>query len=222
MTFIEFVISLNYVSVGISALGFFVGLYYYKSLNAVHKNITWYLLGMFTVDIASRFLKINGNNVLVLLVYSLLEMSFFIFFYFNFLFKAKHRLVLSLYLIAFIYIVWEIMLFESSNIKGFQTYTKVVDDFIIIILALSFFHEKINIYRESKWDNFRLNTVFLVFFSLNMMFFLPFNFLLFESTGVKFFFWFGISISTLLFYLYLTHSIWKNGRTQKLLLSGLR
>lgn len=222
MTFYEFVKSLNFLSPGISLVGFFIGIYYYRSLDSIHKNISWYLFGMFLVDIASRIMGATGNNVIVLLVYSLLEMTFFVYFYFKYFFKAKHRLVIGLYLVAVLYILWEIVLFEATAIKGLQSYTKVVDDFIIIILTLSFFHEKINIFKESKWDNFRLNAVLLVFFSVNLIFFLPFNFLLFESTGLKFYFWLGILLITLLFYSYLTHSIWRNGRTHKLLLSGSR
>ena len=222
MTFYELVQSLNLFSPGILLIGFSIGLNYYKSLDIVHKSITWYFLGMIIIDLASRFLTASGNNYIILLVYSLLEMMLFAYFYFRYLFKAKHRLVMSLCCAAFLYILWEIVLFESTDSKGFQSYAKVVDDFIIIILALSFFHEKINIFKESKWDNFRLNAIVLIFFSINLVFFLPLNFLLHESSGLKFYFWLGIVLTTVLFYSYLTHSIWKNGRTQKLLRSGLR
>lgn len=222
MTFYELVKSLNLLSSVISLIGFSIGLYYYKSLDIVHKGITWYLLGMFLTDLVSRIIAATGNNFIVLLVYSLLEMTLFAYFYFKYFFKAQHRLVMSLCCIAFLYILWEIVLFERTDLKGFQSYAKVVDDFIIIILILTFFHEKINIFKEFKWDNFRFNAIVFVFYSINLVFFLPLNFLINESSGLKFYFWLGNTLSLILFYSYLTHSIWRNGRTQKLLRSGLR
>lgn len=222
MTFYELLKSLNLLSTGISLFGFLIGLYYYRSLSIVHKGITLYLFGMFLIDVVSRVIGATGNNFIVLLIYSLLEMAFFTYFYFKYFFDAKHRLVLVLSCIAFLYILWEIILFEATDLKGFQSYAKVVDDFIIIILVLSFFHEKINIFKESKWNNFGLNATILVFYSINLIFFLPLNFLINESSGLKFYFWFGNTLSLILFYSYLSYSIWKNGRTQKLLLSGSR
>jgi hypothetical protein len=220
MTFSEFLESSHLFTPVIAFVGVFIGLYYFKSLDTVHKGFTWYLRGMLVVDIASRIIGATGNNLIVLLVYSLLEMAMFTWFYFTYLFNAKHRLVLGLFFISFAYILWEILSLESAKVKAFQSYAKVVDDFMIIILAFTFFHEKINIFKESKWDNFRSNAIILAFFSINLIFFLPLNFILNDSFGA--YFWFGNTLSLVLFYSYLTHSIWKNGRTQKLLLSGLR
>jgi hypothetical protein len=135
------------------------------------------------------------------------------------MFKAKHKLIIVFSFLAIGYIVWEIFKFKS-DVKEFQTYSKIADNFIIVLLTLAFFFEKINIFKESKWDNFRLNAVILAFFSINMLFFLPYNFIINETIG--FWFWLGILVSTTLFYTYLTHCIWKNGRTRKLLPSGSR
>jgi hypothetical protein len=220
MTFFEFVSSAHILPPIVSFTGSCIGFYYYKSLDAIRKSLTWYLFVMLLVDIASRLIIETGNNFIVLLAYSLIEITMFAWFYFKLQFNAKHRLIIGLFFVSFLYILWEIVSLERKEVKGFQSYAKVVDDFLIIILALTFFHERINIFRESKWDNFRLNTVILVFFSFNLSLFLPLNFILNDTFG--YYFWFGNILSLLLFYSYLTHSIWKNGRTQKLLLSGLR
>jgi hypothetical protein len=222
MTFIEFVKNVNLCGSGMAFIGFVLGMFYYRSLDIVHKGITWYLLSMCLVDVSSRIMAITGNNIIVWFAYSLLEMTMFSYFYFRYLFQARHRLIVGFYLISFLYIIYEIINFERTEMKGLQSYAKVVDDFLIIILVLTFFHEKINIFKESKWDNFRLNAIILVYFSINLVFLLPFNFIINKTSGYQFYFWFGVSISILLFYTYLTHSVWKNGRTQKLSLSGLR
>lgn len=222
MTFVEFVRGVNICGTGMALTGFVLGMVYYKSLNVVHKGITWYLFVMILVDVASRILGKTGNNIIVLLSYSIVEMSMLTFFYFRYFFKARHRLIIALFLISFAYIIYEIISFDRTQMKDFQSYAKVIDDFMIIVLVLTFFHEKINIYKESKWDNFRLNAIIFVYFSINLVFLLPFNFIINRTSGYQFYFWFGISVTILLFYTYLTYSIWKNGRTQKLLPSGLR
>lgn len=214
MSFSEIVQLMGFMSPAILLVGLCIGFYYFKSLDRIHKAIMWYLLILLIVDITSRIFAYSGNNLFVLLVYSLIEVVAFVYFYYKYIFKARHRLVLGLSIIGIFYIIWEIAAFEM-DVKQFQTYSKVVDDFIIITLALSFFHEKINIFKESKWDNFKLNAVILVFFTLNMIFFLPFNFLVNERTGLKFYFWLGNLTITLSFYLFLIYFLWKNGRTQK-------
>lgn len=214
MSFSEIVQLMGFLSPAILIVGLCIGFYYFRSLNVIHKAITWYLLILLVVDITSRIFAYFGNNLFVLLVYSLIELVAFVYFYYKYVFKARHRLVLGLSIAGMLYIIWEIVAFKM-DIKQFQTYAKVVDDFIIITLALSFFHEKINIFKESKWDNFKLNAVILVFFTLNMIFFLPFNFLVNERTGLKFYFWLGNLTITLSFYLFLIYFVWKNGRTQK-------
>lgn len=222
MTFYEIVKISTLLSPSILLLGVVIGAYFYKSLDVVHKNITLFLFIMLCIDFTGRIIEGYGNNLIVLLIYSLIEMSLFIYFYYKYLFKAKHRLIMGLCLVSFFYIIWEITVLNKIEAKQFQSYAKVADNFVIITLALTYFHEKINIFKESKWDNFQLNAVVLIFFFINMIFFLPINFLINESSGLKFYFWLGNLIITVLFYSYLTHSIWKNGRTRKLLPSGSR
>ena len=180
------------------------------------------MLAMLCVDLTSRIFRTYDNNLLILLVYSLMELILFVVFYYYALFKQRHIFTLITSIAGTIYIIWEISVFKKIETKNFQSYAKVVDDFIVIMLVLTFFYEKINIYKETKWDNFRLNAVILGFFSINLLFFLPYNFIINKSSGLQFYFWFGIIIITVLFYSYLTHSIWKNGRTRKLLPSGSR
>lgn len=222
MTINEIMELLTILSPLIAIVGFGIGLYYYNCIDNINKSIMFYLLLMLAVDLASRIIGIYGNNLLILLVYSFLELILFTFFYYKFLFKLKHRIIITLSVIALLYIVWEILILKQIAAMKFQSYAKVVDDFMIIIMALAFFHEKINIFRETKWDYFPLNAVIIVFFSVNLIFFLPINFLINETSGLKHYFWLGNLIITLLFYSYLTHSIWKNGRTRKLLPSGSR
>lgn len=215
MTIAEIVILLTLFSPSILAIGICIGFYFYKYLNTIHKSITWYLVLMLLVDITSRIMGYYGNNLIVLLVYSLLELLLFVLFYYKFLFKTRHRFIMGLSIVAILYIFWEILILRKIEAQQFQSYAKVTDNFVIITLALAFFHEKINIFKELKWDNFRLNAVILVFFSVNMLFFLPINFLINETSGLNHYFWLSNLVITILFYLFLITSIWKNGRIRK-------
>ena len=181
-----------------------------------------YMLFMFIIDIISRICGYYGSNLLVLLIYSFFELILFSVFYFKFLYNNKHRILASISLIALLYIIFEIIVIKQIKAMEFQSYAKVLDNLVIIYMALVFFYERINIYKESKWDNFGLNAVILVFFSINLIFFLPINFLINETSGLNHYFWISNLVITVAFYSYLTHSIWKNGRTRRLLLSGSR
>jgi hypothetical protein len=215
MTFVEIVQILNILSPVLLLIGFFMGVYFYKYLDPIYKGVSLYLLLMLCVDFSGRTLKVlYGNNLIVLLVFSLIELTFFLYFFYKFLFKSRHRLIIGLSTLAMLYILYEIVIYKVDA-KQFQSYAKVADNFVVITLALAFFHERINIYKESKWDNFQLNAVILAFFSINLIFFLPLNFLINESTGLKFYFWLGNLVITLLFYSYLSYSIWKNGRIRR-------
>lgn len=222
MNFIEILRLLSLLIPIILTVGIGIGGYFYKYLDITHKSMTYYMLVMLIVDAASWIVGAYGNNHIVLLLYSLIEMILFTVFYFKYFFNVSHKLIVILSFLAGSYILYEIMIFSSIELIQFQSYSKVIDDFIIIILTLTFFYEKINIYKESKWNNFKINAILLVYFSVNLFFFLPYNFLINESSGLKHYFWIGIVIITVLFYSYLTHSIWKNGRTRKLLPSGSR
>lgn len=215
MTIIEIMELLTLFSPSILVIGICIGFYFYSVLNAIHKSIIWYFVLMFCVDIISRIMGYYSNNLIVLLVYSLLELLLFVLFYYKFLFKARHRFIMGLSIVAILYIFWEILILRKIEAQQFQSYAKVTDNFVIITLALAFFHEKINIFKELKWDNFRLNAVILVFFSVNMLFFLPINFLINETSGLNHYFWLSNLVITILFYLFLITSIWKNGRIRK-------
>lgn len=197
-----------------------IGLRKYRTLDVFHKHLFIYLLMMFIIDVLGRALKfLYGSNQIVLLIYSLIEICFFILFYKKHLLKNKNLALIILGIFGVTYIIGEIVYYfilNNVSATNFQPYSKVVDNAVIILLALTFLQEKMSDFRESKWQNFRLNLVILVFFTLNTLIFLPFNFLVNESSGVKFYFWTGNVIITLLFYTFLISEIWRNAKTKKI------
>ncbi|AXG72925.1 hypothetical protein DVK85_01230 [Flavobacterium arcticum] len=218
MSIFEFSRLLGQLSPVFLILGVLLGMLLYKRLNAIHKSIIYYFLAMLCVDLTGRFLAQYGNNHVVLIVYSLVEVMGVGYFYYKFLLSKRYVPIFIVNILAILYISWELFsyLFFKTDVKYFQPYAKVVDNFVVILLALTFLYEKMNDFKESRWDNFKLNIVVLVFFTLNTLIFLPFNFLVNESTGIKFYFWMGNLLIVLLFYGFLINEVWKNGRQSKL------
>lgn len=214
MDFIEIQTFMTLLSPAILVIGTIIGLITFKSLNNVHKGIAVYLAAMLFVDLNSRlFHTLFNNNQIILLLYSFLELSLLAYFYNKYLFKQKYKVLIAMNIISLLYILWEIVTYSFTSVKHFHTYTKVVDNFNIIILSLTYFYEKMNEVKQSKWEYFRLNIAILIFFTINLIFFLPYNFLINNNAGIQFYFWLGILIITILFYIYLTLLIWRNSKT---------
>jgi hypothetical protein len=214
MEFLALFKSITYISPVVLILGLCIAISRYKQLNGIYRGVTFYLGLVLVVDIASRVMGIYGNNLILLSVYSLAEVIFFLLFYFKYLYKTSHKVQLAAGAVAIAYILWDIVTFEK-DVKQFQSYAKVADNFIVILLALGFFHERIYKFKDVKWDNFSLNAAILIYFTINLIFFLPLNFLINEDSGLKFYFWSGNVAVVALFYIFLICSLWKNGRTQK-------
>lgn len=203
--------------------GLVIGLYLYKRLNNLHKNILYYLALMLGIDLLGRTLaSIYGANIIVLPLYSLTEMLFFLYFYNTQLFFKPSKVFIGLGIAGTLYIVIEIMqyfILETLDLKQYQPYAKVIDNFNIILMALTFFYQKMDHFNETRWGNFKLNTAILIYFTINTLVFLPFNFLVNETSGVKFYFLTGNVLMTLFFYIYLISLIWKNGSENRKLAS---
>ncbi len=213
----EFSRFVSFIIPAVLIFGTITGFYNYKKIDAMHKSIAIYLLLMLLMEVASRVLGMYGNNFIILPVISLLELSFFIYFYSSYLLRRK-KVFTWVGILGVVYIVGETIFYFVLNdvsAKQFQPYSKVVDNFIIIVMALAFFLEKIDGYKETNWNNFRLNTMLLIFFTINTLVFLPFNFLVNETTGLKFYFWSINIIILIILDIYLAYSIWKNARKPK-------
>lgn len=213
MTFVEFAQVISELIPSLLLIGLFVVLYKWRYLGGLQKGIGIYLFLMLGVEIGGRILKFSqGNNLVLVPVYSLFELIFFVFIYNKYLFLKANKLLIGLGIAGALYILGEIFLFfilKKFDVKQFQPYCKVIDNFLVIILAMTFLYKKMNSFSEMRWNNFWLNIVVLVFFTFNTIIFLPFNFLINENSGLKFYFWMVNIILLFLFYGYLISIIWR-------------
>lgn len=126
------------------------------------------------------------------------------------MFRKMHLPLLLLGILGVIYISGEILLyyvFKPVTVKEFQPYAKIADNFVVILMALAYIHERMDGFLERDWGNFRLNMAFLVFFTLTSIIFVPFNFLINAHSNVKFYFWACNGTLIILLYLYLSYKM---------------
>lgn len=221
MTFYDFIDYLTYLSPAALLLGITFGLWHFRSLDDAHKTVTLYLFISLLTDLLMRmFAYLFDNNLVFILIFSLVELALFAFLYFRLLLERRYPTLLILVLIGILFIGWELLNLKFFSIPQFQSYSKVVDTLLIVLLSITFFFECLRKEKDARWNFFRLNAVILAFFSLNLIFFLPINFLINEKSNLKFYFWLGNLVATIAFYLFLTREIWKNGTTRKRLRSG--
>lgn len=220
MTFFRF-LSISTLSVPVLLLlGIIIGTYFYKFTETRYRFLLVYLAICFGTDVLSRIIgEIYGNNLLFILIFSLLELVFFTAFYLVCLFRRKEKKYILLTSAAVVFIIIELYLAGTSSPERFQPYSKVVGSFLILLMAISYLFEGIG-KKQPDYSDMKLNSVFIIYFSLNLIFFLPLNFLINVPSSVKFYFWCFNLILTISFYVFLIREIWKNGSTRKQLQFG--
>jgi hypothetical protein len=200
--------------------GLLIGIYCYKKNDIVTRYLWGYLILMLGAEVLSYILGFvfKVSNHIVMPIYSLVELVFFYCFYKRFLFKKLPGYLMICFFAALFYILFEIFynfIYTYVSIKNYQPYAKVADNFFIILMSFGFLYEKMNNYDESKWDYFRLNIMILSFFTLNTIIFLPFNFLVNETTGLKFYFWMANLVLLFTQYGYIIFEIITNDKNKK-------
>lgn len=216
MSYIDFLQALTWLSPLTLFIGIIIGLSAFKSLNTVNRSITVYLIVMLCAEIASNIISLFlPNNIVGFPVYCLVELCLFVYFYNTYFLSKRYVALIVLNILAILFILWEIVTFSFTSAKDFQSYAKVFDNFSVILLALTYSYEKLEQPNAAKWTNFRLNTVILIFFTINLILFLPFNFIINDNAGIQFYFWQGILLTTVAFYAYLAYLLLQNSKKAK-------
>lgn len=204
----------------ILSLGIIIGMYYYPFLQSKYRYFLLYTGICLVTDIASRFAgEVIGNNLIFFVVFSLLELLFFSAFYRKFFFE-RNRMKHVLYTIgASAYILSEVYLLFQVSPEEFQMYSKTLSSFVILLMAIDFLFE---VLKKKEIDSalLKYNSVFIIYFSVSLIFFLPVNFLINVPESFKFYFWCVHLLVTLLLYSFIVIEIWKNGSKQKQLQRG--
>lgn len=202
-------------------IGIAVGIYYYCFLPLKYRYLLIYFGICLLIDVLSRLVgKLFANNLVLLIFFSLLELLFFYFFFRVCYFRRKVIKHVVLVIAASLYILTELFLLSKIEAAVFQSYAKTLSSFLILVMVIDYLFDCLR-RRENATDSIPELAAFLVYFSINQIFFLPINFLINVSSDMKFYFWCINLVVTILFYLFLVRQIWKKGLRQKRLQHGL-
>jgi len=209
----------TYLSPVFLVLGVGIGIYFFKSIDIFHKILVVYLASMLSIDMLARvFGEVYGNNLIFIPILGFTELLLFsVFYYFSGLHEnsAIKFFLFGITAISFLFSAWEIYKVYDIPIEEFESYSKAISTFVVVLLSIGYFIENIRKRKNISAGEFLLNSGILMYFSLELILFLPIDFLINDDSGLKYYFWFANLIFTLVFYNFLIISVWKNGRIQE-------
>lgn len=201
-------------------VGIVVGIFFFSWLQNKYRYLLFYLVICLCMDILGRILgEVYGNNLALIVVFSFLELLCFYFFFRACYFK---RMVLRHFIMVFLaslYMATEIFMLYNVSVQEFQSYSKTLGSFIILLMVVDFLFERLK-NRQLDYQVLKSNSMFIFYFAINMIFFLPINFLINVPSSIKFYLWCANLLVTILFYSFIVWEIWKNGLKQKQLRLG--
>ena len=191
-------------------VGVVSGVFNLKSKNRY--AIFFYLSLSLAIDMTSRFLSgLQSNNLILFSFLSFLEIVVFSYMYWE---KLKNAWWLQVLIVAgLIYIVFEAITLDTSDLANYQTYARNVSSILIVLMALNYIFSELRAGSTLKGDT--LHFVLLFYYSLEFMLLIPFNFLINASTTSIMYIWTARVILLFIFYSYLTYYLWSSGKTQK-------
>ena len=209
--------SISLISPLLLIVGTGVGVIRYRSLKRGEYIIWIYLVVCLGIDIISRFYTGMESNLYLIQWLSLLELILFTCFYKSFLLDKKIKVMA---LVGLMYILGEIFIIDSFDPKGFQPYARTVSSFIILFMSMRFMLNVVK--RDIKISKkiINLNTTILVYFLVQLISLLPFNYLVNVTSSITMSIWMLNLIIHIFFYIFLIKFLWKNGRHLRRLSSG--
>lgn len=200
-----------------------IGIVTFKKLQPLYKWLFFYMLIALIFHIFSNYFGfVYGNNQRWIQSYGFFELLIFIFIYRLFLLKKLTGMIFFIVgILGLIYMVGENVLTNFFDLKNIQYYSRAIDAFLIVLASVLYFLEQIGRTKTVDISKMILNGAILVYFSLNLIIILPINYFINADSELINIFLVSNMITTTLFYIYLTYSLWKNGKIRKPLRTGL-
>ena len=203
----------GYLSPLILLVGVIIGLVYYKRLNQSSRLVFYYLIVCLATDILGQVMYIiTDNNLILWVLFAIAELLIFSNFFYKKL-KMK-KLVMFMAGMGIVYMIME-FIFIDTNATSFQAYSKVISSFLIVLMVILLFWEKMRAAKSIDKSEMKLMFGILVYYALNVVLLLPINFLINNGSSTVIYVWYIYLVATIFFYSLLTFLLWKNGRTLK-------
>jgi hypothetical protein len=202
--------------------GILVGSYNFKHLDVSVRFLFFYLVLCLVVDLLYRYFGYYSHlkyNLFIIPIFAFFELAIFSGLYYRHILKSRSNILVLFIAVALLCIFIELLFINRLlHQKSFQSYGKVIGDAAILFYCLMYYWKLFNGSIPIVTEHRNLNVAVLVYFSINLILFLPINFLVNASISIVFLFWVLNLLSLILFYLVLIYLIWRNGKTRKCLL----
>lgn len=196
----------------------------FRRIEPHFRVMAFYLLTALIADISMRIMgEYFGNNLILFPIFALAELSLFTILFVWFMQLERYFwIIIGIGGLGISFILYECFTLDANHPETFQTYSRTVDAFIIVGYCMLFYFDKLRKGIAPSDSRLKLNTIVLIFFSFNLIFLLPMNFLISQRQAqIIFYFWMFYLIIINFFYIYITYALWKNGKIPKRLRSGL-
>lgn len=216
MSLSEIIGLITFINPLVLFIGIGIGIFYFSQLSSLFKWLVIYLIVALIFDFSSRYIgTFYKNNLILIPAFALVDLSFFTVIYSKFLIK-KNRHYFSLpFLLLSLFILYEIIVLRKVDAADFQSYSRIFVNFYITLLSIIYYVNNLTDLTVKSKDKMKLNQIILMYFTLSLVLFLPNNFTINTGMDLKFYIWLLILLITLLFYIFITLQIWRNGKTQK-------
>lgn len=213
---------LTYLSTISICLGITIGGLFYSKLPPIFRSLIYYFILALVFDILCKTVgRMYDNTMVFIATYGFFELLFFTYLYSKYMFANKpSKLIILLGSLGLIAVSYDCITADYYDLVNFQTYARTIADFIVVVFCMIYFFVKLSKGTHPGNPKIVLNTILLLYFSIHLIIFIPINYLINASTGFIYAFLIGNMILTILFYIFLSITLWKNGKTPKHLRYG--
>jgi hypothetical protein len=197
-------------------MGIFMGIRNYSKLNPPDVLLIVYLIFVLVIDIIVRYMVLVlkfENNLFLIPVYALGEFLIIAVLYLIFLLRIKNHIVVIILSGVSALILFDLFyLSRLTDTANFQSIAKIIANLSIIVICIFYSWKGILNTGIRSLEFVGINPYIIGYFSINLIIFLSINFLINEALGIVTYFWILNLVVNVLFYIKITHFLWKRGR----------
>lgn len=202
----------------VNAIGVMIGVLLMHRLTRSGSIFFYYLIACLLSNLSMTFFgDLLGNNLFMFPLFSLIELVFMTILFTHTFFETSiklRRFAYSLAGIGMLYIIYELLSVDYFSSYSFQTYSRVLSAFIIVIFCFCHFFYELTGSDKIDTTKTMISSGLLIFYTMNVILLLPMNFLTSQGHPVVFYFWFVYYLFILLYYAFITYILWKSGKTR--------
>ncbi|OJJ20595.1 hypothetical protein BKI52_19265 [marine bacterium AO1-C] len=218
----EFFRYFSYTTIIVLLFGCAIGFFCFPRGRSVNRWLILYLVAGLTSELVFRYfgsISAQRYNLFVVPFFAITELIIFSAIYYLHLLKRSPKVFLLGLFGAMLIIMDILFLSQLFVIEQYQTYSKVISDFLIIVYCLLYYRQLLKT-NEPNAFYLKLNAGVLSYFVINLLIFSSLNFLVNESINLVIVFWVLNVVASSAFYLFLTYQIWQHGKIRKPLQYG--